>query len=99
MTKIIGTTHNVLDGNSPGELIFTRSQELPQDYLDAIKAARDASTSGPIADFMYVGSIPGVVVEQWISEGFDFENAAFAEIIRKLKTDGLDGLIATNRRV
>jgi hypothetical protein len=99
MTKIIGTTHNVLDGNSPGELIFTRSQELPQDYLDGIKAARDASASGPIGDFMYVGSVPGAVVEQWAIEGFDFNNASFAEIIAKLRHDGLEGLIGTNRRV
>jgi hypothetical protein len=99
MTKIIGTKHNIIDGNTQGELIVTRSQEIPQEYLDGIKAARDASTSAPIGDMMYVGSVPGVVVEQWINEGFDFENASFAEIIAKLKYDGLDGLIGTNRRV
>lgn len=97
MTKLIGTKHNVLDGNTEGELIFTRSQELPQEWLDDIKAARDASTTGPIGDFMYVGSIPGVVVEQWLAEGFDVMDAPFSEIIRKLKQDGLDGLIGTNR--
>jgi hypothetical protein len=102
MTKFIGTKHNILDGNTEGELILTRSQELPQDFLDGIKAARDASTAAPIGDMMYVGTIPEVVVEKWMAEGFDILNndgISFAEIVAKLKSDGLDGLIGTNRRV
>ena len=99
MTKIIGIKHNVLDGESEGELILKRSQEIPQEWLDGIKGARDASATGPIGDFMYVGSIPGVVVEQWLTEGFDVMEASFAEIVRKLKQDGLDALIGTSRQV
>src|SRR5438309_156316 len=102
MTKFIGTKHNILDGGPEGELILTRSQELPHDFLDGIKAARDASAAAPVGDLMYVGTIPDVIVEKWMAEGFDILNndgITFAEITAKLKHDGLDGLIGTNRRV
>jgi hypothetical protein len=102
MTTLIGTKHNFLDGGTDGELVLKRSQELPQDFLDGIKAARDASKTAPIGEMMYVGTIPEVVVEKWMAEGFDIMNddgITFAEIVAKLRHDGLDGLIGTNRRV
>nr|WP_187299711.1 hypothetical protein [Methylobacterium sp. B34] len=42
-------------------------------------------------------SIPEVVADRWTAEGFDFKRAKPAEVMARLRKEGLDCLITTNR--
>jgi hypothetical protein len=51
---------------------------------------------------MKLASIPTVVVEKWMREGFDIltdRNITPAQIVKKLKEENLDGFLATEKRL
>jgi hypothetical protein len=48
---------------------------------------------------MRVASIPTVVVEQWLREGFNIWEATGPEIVKRLRDQNLDGFMATEKRI
>jgi len=48
---------------------------------------------------MRVASIPTVVVEKWMREGFNIWEVTGQEIVKRLKEQNLDGFMATDKRV
>lgn len=84
-----------------GGLILKKSQEIPQSLLDSIKAKRDDSTNHREGDFMHVASIPAVIAEKWMKEGFNIldPNVNGKEIVRRLKAENLDGFLTTDKRI
>lgn len=100
MTKTHDVKHNILQGNSEDELVIKRSQEITQDYLDSLKDARNASIHQPMGEMHRVASLPNMLVEMWKSQGFDImsDEVGIKEIIAKLRADGLDYFITTDRK-
>jgi hypothetical protein len=86
------------DENSEG-LVIERYQEIPQSFIDGLKAEKANSKSVREGEYMRVASIPVVVVEKWTREGFDFWNAPAREIVAKLRTEHLDDFITTNKAI
>lgn len=86
------------DENQDG-LIIQKSQNITQEYLDSLKEHRFESKRRPSGDYLRVASIPVVVIEKWMREGFDFYNEPASKIVAKLKADGLDGLLTTDKQV
>ncbi len=86
------------DENSEG-LVIERYQEIPQSFIDGLKAEKAASSSVREGETMRVASIPVIVVEKWMREGFDFYNATAAQILSRLRTENLDAFITTNKQV
>lgn len=86
------------DENSEG-LVIEHSQFIDPSYLDSLKTQRADSKSGREGEFMQVASIPVVIVEKWEREGFDFWNAPARQIVAKLKTEGLDYFLTTEKQV
>lgn len=86
------------DENSEG-LVIERYQEIPQSFIDSLRAEKANSSSVREGETMRVASIPVVVVEKWVREGFDFNNATAAEIVAKLKQEHLDYFITTEKSV
>lgn len=84
--------------NSEG-LVIEKFQEIPQEYLDSLKAEKANSKAVREGEYMRVASIPVVIVEKWISEGFDFWNASAKEIVAKLNMEHLDYFVTTNKQV
>lgn len=84
--------------NSEG-LIIEKYQEIPQSFLDGLRAEKANSKSVREGEYMRAASIPVVVVEKWLSEGFDFWNASAKEILAKLHQENLDAFITTNKQV
>lgn len=82
---------------SSGSLILTNTQVLPDSYLENLRLAREASLSQPMGETHRFASIPQAVADKWIQDGFDFYKAKPSEIIARLKTEGLDCLVTTNR--
>lgn len=89
-------------GEDVGGLHVRKDQEITSDFLDDLKDRRFASSQVREKEYMHVASIPVVVIEKWMREGFDIlsdKNITHADIVDRLKRDGLDGFLATNKRV
>ena len=77
------------------------TQNITQDFLDDIKEQRNASTERKEGEFMRVASIPTVVVEKWMREGFNIldPNVNGKEIVRRLKAENLDAFLTTDKQI
>lgn len=86
------------DENTDG-LVIQTSQAIPDSFLRDLKEERFESKHRKAGEYMRVASIPVVVVDKWKREGFDFDNAPVREIITKLKMEGLDAFITTDKAI
>lgn len=99
MTKtLIESQVEFLDGDTETPLVIKRFQDIPQDYLDALAEDRKASTA-KAADFHKACSIPAAVHEMWLRQGYDCTKEPVRKTIAKLKAEGLDYFIATEKRL
>ena len=80
-------------------LVQKRTQELPQEFLDSLKERRNESTRQREREHMHVASIPVIVIEQWLREGFKYWEATGPEIVKRLREQNLDAFITTDKRV
>ena len=98
MTKAIFTdVHWDIDANMDG-LLVRKDQEITSDFLDELSDQRLASNA-PAGDFHRLASIPVVVVEKWLREGFDIYQESAQAILKKLRAEDLTAFIASNKRV
>lgn len=81
------------------QLLIKRVQEIPQDWLDQLAESRKASTQGKMGNFHRFASIPVGIYEKWLNEGFDARKEKPAAIIAKMKREGLDYFLTTDRRL
>lgn len=81
------------------DVVRKHTQTISQAFLDDLKDSRNASTDQREGEFMRVASIPTVVVEQWMREGFNIYEATGPEIVKRLRDQHLDGFMATNKRI
>ena len=59
-----------------GNDVFRKhTQNISQSFLDDLKDARNASKDQDEGEYMRVASIPVIVVEQWMREGFNIYEA------------------------
>ena len=82
-------------------VVRKHTQEISQSFLDDLKDSRNASKDQREGEFMRVASIPTVVVEKWMREGFNIltgEHSA-ADIVKKLKEENLEAFLTTEKSV
>jgi len=84
------------DGN---RVVREISQHIPQQFLTNLKRQREDSMSVKEGELMKVASIPVAVAEKWRREGFDIYRESGKAIIKRLHDEGLDGFLATNKRI
>lgn len=82
-----------------GDVTRKHTQNISQKFMDDLKDARNESTSNPMGEFHRVASIPTVIVEKWMREGFDLWEHTGKEIVARLKKENLDMFMATDRKV
>lgn len=77
------------------------TQAIGDDFLAGLKEQRNASKDQREGDFMRVASIPVVVVEKWMRQGFDVMSGkhSAAEIVKRLKDENLDAFLTTEKSV
>jgi len=80
-------------------LVIGRTQEIPQEHLDALSEARKASTQAPMGNWHRAASIPESVYLKWLREGYDAQQEPIHKTLAKMKTEGLDYFITTDRRL
>lgn len=80
-------------------LIIEKSQEIPDWWLKTLKEERDESKHRRTGDFHRAASIPVSVHELWLSQGYDCTKEPIRKTLAKLKTDGLDAFITTDKQL
>ena len=84
-----------------GGVFRKHTQAIRDDFLTSVKEQRNASKDQREGDFMRVASIPTIVVEKWMREGFNImsgEHSA-AEIVKRLKQENLHAFLTTEKSV
>lgn len=91
---------NEFEYNADG-LVLKKSQDIPQTLLDSIKEQRNSSKEQKEGEFMKVASIPAVIAEKWMREGFNIldPNVNGKEILKRLRAENLDAFIATEKSI
>jgi hypothetical protein len=99
MTELINpkvTFHDDIDN----ALVVKQEQKITDDFLKDNADLRLAS-SAPAGNFHKFASIPTVVVEKWMREGFDILKGKHTakEIMDRLRSEDLTAFITTNKRL
>jgi hypothetical protein len=88
------------DASQPGKLIIQRYQEIPDSFVSMLKQIRMDSTGQREKNFMHAAAVPTSVHEVWMKrDGYDCTREPIRNTIRKLRAEGLDAFITTNKRV
>ena len=84
-----------------GGVFRKHTQVISDDFLTGLNEQRNASKDQREGEFMRVASIPVVVVEKWMREGFDIMSGKHtaAEIVKRLKQENLDAFLTTENSV
>lgn len=87
--------------DSDNALVIKNQQHIPQSFLDRLKVARDESSANKMGDYHRVASIPVVVVEKWMREGFNIwdKNVKASEVVARLKSENLDAFLTTTKSI
>lgn len=81
-----------------GSLAVVRTQDIPAWFLDSLKDARTASAQRA-GETHRVASIPAALVETWQRQGFDVMKEPARAIVARLKAQGLEHFLATNKAI
>ncbi len=80
-------------------LVIEHAQEIPAEFISKLRGMKADSGSVREKEFMHVASIPVVIVEKWLREGYDVHKEPVRETVKKLRNEQLDAFIVTNKRV
>jgi hypothetical protein len=95
----MSTLHDIqvdFDENTEG-LIIKKSQNISQEYIDSLKDARFESKNRRAGEYHRAASVPTVIVEKWLKEGYDIFQEPVAKTLAKLKAENLDYFITTDK--
>ena len=88
-----------LGQNSDG-LFVKKQQNIPDEFLRTNYAQRVASSNAQMGNYHKLASIP-VVADKWMREGFNIYDGSVTpkEIIKKLKSENLEGFLTSNKSI
>lgn len=95
--QFINRQTEFLEGDGFSPFAIKSFQEIPQDFLDELRAQKNESSNRPMGEYHKAASIPVVVVEKWLREGYDISKEPIAKTIAKLKAESLDHFITTTK--
>ena len=81
------------------EGLFTKHhQDIDSGFLGRLRDKRNASAHSPTGDYMHVASVPAVFIHKWLKEGFNAYQAPVKDVVAKLRADGLEQFLASDKR-
>jgi len=83
----------------PSGLVLERKQEIPDEFLSDLRSNRIAQHNARAGEFMLAASIPVLVHEKWLREGYDCTREPIKETLKRLRNEHLDAFIATDKRI
>jgi hypothetical protein len=82
-----------------GTTLVKRSQTFGARFMEALRVDREAPRFAPTRDMDRVASVPAQLVDQWISQGFDFWKAKPKDILARLRLEGHEDFITTPKQL
>lgn len=76
-----------------------REQTITDSFIQDLRDSRHASHDSREGETMRVASIPVVIHEKWLAEGFDLFKEKHKTVVTKLKAEGLDYFVATKKQL
>ena len=97
--NLLGIDTDIIQDN--GKLVRKNTQEITQSFIDDLAHHRNEAAGKREGEFMRVASIPTVIVEKWMSEGFNIfdKNINGREIVKRLKQENLDAFLTTDKQI
>lgn len=83
-------------GENVDGLFIKKQQFISDEFLTANRDARFESKA-PSKEYHRFASIPVVVVEQWLKEGFDVYKESPKAIMKRLRQQNLEAFITSNK--
>lgn len=81
--------------------VFKRTQDLGNHFLSDLASKRIETSNSRMGDFHHIASIPTVIIENWLAEGFNIydKNVTAKDIVKRLQGLDMTGLMATSKRI
>lgn len=83
-------------GENADGLFIKKQQYISDEFLDATKDARFESKQRA-GEYHRFASIPVVVVEQWLKQGFDVYKESPKAIVKRLRQENLEAFLTSNK--
>jgi hypothetical protein len=81
-------------------LIIEHAQDIPDEFISQLRGMKADSGSVREKEFMHVAAIPVSVHELWMRrDNYDCTKEDIRETVKKLRAEGLDAFLVTNKRV
>lgn len=96
--KLNDTSVDFLSVGDEEPFVIKKTQDITDDFLSRLADKRVASANNKMGDWHEVCSVPVVVVEKWLKEGFDIHKEPARKILAKLRAENLGAFIASNKR-
>jgi hypothetical protein len=80
-------------------LYIKKYQDIPESYLERNRMLRDHSANNTAGEYHQVASIPEVLVDQWLREGFDVYKESPKAIVARLQKEGLTSFLTSKKRI
>jgi hypothetical protein len=77
-------------------IFVKKEQHISDSFLDRNKDLRFESKQ-KAGEYHHMASIPVVVVEKWLKEGFDVYREPAKAIIKRLKQENLEAFLTSNK--
>ena len=104
--KLISTDPELITSRSglhfdpvSGEMHYTTHQEIPDFFLDELAAIRHEDQHQRCGDHHLVARIPEAIVDTMYRRGYPIHEMSNADIIKFLRNNGYENLIATSKTV
>lgn len=78
-------------------LVIEKTQDLPEWWLQSLKDERFDSKNRRSNEFHRAASIPAALHEQWLAQGYDCTKEPIRKTLAKLKAEGLDAFITSDK--
>lgn len=97
---ILSNVHEEMVYDEDKGVGFVSHQDITDEYKDGLRDEKAESTRKRERNFMKVGSIPVLFVNEWKRQGFDIfdKNVTFKDIAKRCRELGLDDFISTAKR-
>ena len=99
MKKINDVQDALIPTDDAETSVIKNTQKIPSDFMNSLKRQREDSLNTREKDYMSVASIPVLVHEKWLKEGFDLMKEPAYKIVARLKQENLDGFLTTKKRI
>lgn len=78
-------------------LVIAKEQDITDEYLQSLKDARFGSKNRLSGEYHRAASIPVILHEKWLSEGYDCTQEPIKKTLAKLKLENLEYFITTDK--